>query len=112
MNDHSVIDKIDGMTVTGDSDWAMLLNRKAGKFTLVSFHDTKTGAKYDETVKPIKPVIETNMLLYNRWVKQMEQLTDSLSGGQVGYVHVRSMNDPSFRVTFDKVLGKNKIKKP
>jgi Tol biopolymer transport system component/C-terminal processing protease CtpA/Prc len=111
MNDHSVIDKIDGIAVTGESDWAILLNRKAGKFTLVSFHDTKTGARYDETVKPIKPVIETNMLLYNRWVKQMEQLTDSLSGGQVGYVHVRSMNDPSFRVTFDKVLGKNKDKK-
>jgi C-terminal processing protease CtpA/Prc/Tol biopolymer transport system component len=111
MTDHAVIDKIDGIPVTGDSDWAILLNRKAGKFTLISFHDTKTGAKYDETVKPIKPVIEANMLLYDRWVKQMERLTDSLSDGQVGYVHVRSMNDPSFRVTFDKVLGKNKDKK-
>lgn len=28
----------------------------------------------------------------------------------MGYVHVRSMDDPSFRVTFDKVLGKNNNK--
>ena len=40
----------------------------------------------------------------------MKHLTDSLSGGKVGYVHVRSMDDPSFRVTFDKVLGKNSRK--
>ncbi len=111
MNGHSVIDKIDGVAITGDFDWATLLNRKAGKFTLISFHDASSGAKYEETVKPIKPRTEGSVLLYNRWVKRMEYLTDSLSAGKVGYVHVRSMDDPSFRITFDKVLGKNVNKK-
>ncbi|HVU83285.1 MAG TPA: S41 family peptidase, partial [Puia sp.] len=111
MNEHSVIDKINGIPVTGTADWAILLNRRAGKFTLIGFHDARTGTRYEETVKPIKPAVESGMLLYNRWVRRMEQLTDSLSGGQVGYVHVRAMNDPSFRVTFDKVLGKNYNKK-
>ena len=34
-------------------------------------------------------------------------MTDRLSGGKVGYVHVQGMNDESFRNTFDEVLGKN-----
>jgi tricorn protease len=102
-----LIDKINGEPVNSASDWAKLLNHKAGQFTRISFHDLKGGTKYEETIKPIKPRTETSVLLYNRWVKLMEHLTDSLSGGKVGYVHVRSMDDPSFRITFDKVLGKN-----
>jgi len=100
-----VIDKIDGQAVTAGSDWASLLNHKAGQLTLVSFHGG--GASYDENIKPIKPQVETATLLYNRWTRMMEHMVDSLSGGKVGYVHVRSMDDPSYRVTFDKVLGKN-----
>jgi tricorn protease len=106
-----IIDKIDGLAVTDDADWAKLLNHKAGKFTLVNFHDPKSDAQYQEDVKPITPAEESSMLLYNRWIKRMEKLTDSLSNGEVGYVHVRSMDDPSYRVTFDKVLGRNLNKK-
>ena len=106
-----VIDKIDGQAITADTDWAKFLNHNAGKFTRIDFHNPSGGKTYSEIVKPIKAGVETGTLLYNRWVKRMEQLTDSLSNGQVGYVHVRGMNDPSFRVTFDKVLGKNINKK-
>ncbi|HVU95226.1 MAG TPA: S41 family peptidase [Puia sp.] len=102
-----IIDKIDGNPVTMSADWSALLNHKAGQLTLISFHDPKTNAAYEESVKPIKPRIETATLLYNRWTHRMERLVDSLSGGRLGYVHVRSMDDPSFRITFDKVLGKN-----
>ena len=38
----------------------------------------------------------------------MEHLTDSLSGGRVGYVHVRTMNDEGFRPVYEKALGKYK----
>jgi tricorn protease len=102
-----IIDRIDGTPITPNADWSALLNHKAGQLTLISFHDPKTNAAYDESIKPIKPRVETATLLYNRWTHRMEQLVDSLSGGKIGYVHVRSMDDPSFRVTFDKVLGKN-----
>ena len=110
MRANMVIDKIDGVDISPDEDWAKLLNHKAGQFTRISFHDVKGGQKYEETIKPIRPRVESNTLLYNKWVKMMENMTDSLSGGKVGYVHVRSMDDPSFRVTFDKVLGKNNNK--
>jgi len=110
MKDGVVIDKIDGVALTAASDWSKLLNHKAGQFTRISFHEGKGGNSYEEIIKPIKPRTETSVLLYSKWVKLMEHLTDSLSGGKVGYVHVRSMDDPSFRVTFDKVLGKNSRK--
>ncbi len=111
MKKGDVIDKINGTAVTAGADWASLLNHAAGKFTLVNFHDPKTNTAYQETVKPISPRLETGTLLYDRWIHRMEYLTDSLSGGRVGYVHVRSMNDASFRATFGKVLGKNIDKK-
>lgn len=106
-----VIDKINGTDITNDQDWAQALNHKADQYTLISFHDPKSGEKYQESVKPVKPRFETSVLMYNRWTRKMEQLVDSLSHGQLGYVHVQSMNDPSFRVTFDKVLGRNYEKK-
>jgi tricorn protease len=106
-----VLDKIDGAAITADEDWAKLLNHKADKFVLVNFHDPGNGAQYQETVKPMNGGMESSMLLYDRWIKRMEFLTDSLSNGQVGYVHVRGMDDPSYRVTFDKVLGRNVDKK-
>jgi len=106
-----IIDKIDGEAITADDDWAKLLNHKVGKFTQINFHNPKTNEQFQETIKPMDGNMESNMLLYNRWIKRMEFLTDSLSGGKVGYVHVRGMDDPSFRVAFDKVLGRNVDKK-
>ncbi|MBC7398931.1 MAG: peptidase S41, partial [Mucilaginibacter sp.] len=105
-----IIDKIDGTPITDNDDWAKLLNNKAGKFTLITFHDPATKAVFNETIKPIAGGTENGML-YDRWVRKMEHLTDSLSNGQVGYVHVEGMNEASYRKTFDKVLGKNLTKK-
>jgi tricorn protease len=105
-----IIDKIDGAAITADDDWAKLLNNKTNKFTLITFHDPSTNQTYSETVKPITVGAENGML-YNRWVRKMEHLTDSLSHGEVGYVHIAEMNEESYRTTFEKVLGKNLNKK-
>jgi C-terminal processing protease CtpA/Prc len=106
-----IIDKIDGVAITDSEDWAKLLNHKASKYTQINFHNPKTNEEFQEVVKPIEPAMESFNLRYNAWIKRMEHLTDSLSKGEVGYVHVQSMDDPSYRVTFDKVLGKNINKK-
>lgn len=44
---------------------------------------------------------------HRRWIKNREHEVDSLSGGRIGYVHVRGMNDNSFREVYDKVLGED-----
>ncbi len=105
-----VIEKIDGAEVAADMDWAMLFNRKGNKPMLLSMHDPKTKTRWDETVKPL-PEGEDYGLLYKRWVERCRHLVDSLSGGQLGYVHVQGMDDWSFRTVYEEALGRYHDKK-
>ena len=100
-----IIEKIDGETIAPGQDWCPLLNRKAGKPVLLSAFDPARNERFDETVKPI-PLAAEEELLYQRWVKSRRELVDRLSGGKLGYVHVRGMNDASYRQTFSEVLGR------
>ena len=52
-----------------------------------------------------------NELLYQRWVKIMREKTEKLSGGKIGYAHVRGMDDESFREVFSEVLGSRNTEK-
>jgi hypothetical protein len=85
-------------------DFFKLLNRKAGKFTLLSIYDPVANKRWDETVKPINRG-EEGELLYKRWVRARRAETERLSGGRIGYIHVRAMNDPSMRAAIDESLG-------
>jgi Tol biopolymer transport system component/C-terminal processing protease CtpA/Prc len=98
--------KIDGESITADIDWAKLLNRKANRNVLISVYDPATKTNFDEVVKPIT-VGDENTLLYRRWSNKMRDMVDKISGGKVGYVHVQSMNDNSYRNVYSDVLGKN-----
>ncbi len=105
-----ILEKIDGIQITGNFDWAKLLNHQAGVYTRLSFLNPGTGKSWDEVIKPI-PAGEERGLMYKRWVHTMQAMTDSFSHGQIGYIHVQAMNDPSFRTVINKVLGKNWDKK-
>lgn len=100
-----VIEKIDGQLIIPGNDYYYLLNHKAGKPTLLSLYCPGDGKRWEETVKPIT-IKEENELLYRRWVKNRREETELLSKGRIGYVHVRSMNDSSFRVTYSEMLGR------
>ena len=56
----------------------------------------------------VKPISRgsLNNLLYKRWVKHNAHIVDSVSGGRLGYVHIQSMNDASYREVYSQVLGK------
>ncbi len=47
-----------------------------------------------------------NSLLYERWVKEKRELTDRLSGGKIGYVHIRGMDSESFRKIYSDIFGR------
>ena len=102
----TVIEKIDGVEITPTENYHRLLNRKSNKNTLLSLYNPTNGKRWEETVKPISIGAEYQ-LRYRRWVENCRQLVDSLSGGTVGYVHVRSMNDRSYRTVYEETLGKN-----
>lgn len=98
-----VIEKIDGQSV--DADFSALLNGKAGKKILVSFYDAQSKERWDEVVKPISGGTLSS-LLYERWVKQRAADVDKWSNGRLGYVHIESMDDGSFRTVYSDILGK------
>ena len=100
-----IIEKIDGQEVKAGMDYYPLLNNKSGKRVLVSVYDPSTKNRWEEIVLPIgKGAL--NGLLYKRWVKQRAADVDRLSGGRLGYVHISSMDDPSFRSVYSDILGK------
>jgi len=99
-----VIEKIDGQTLNGSVDHYKLLNRKVGQLVLLSVYDPATKSRWEESVKPVSSG-EEGALLYRRWVKARREEVDRLSKGRIGYVHVRSMNDASFRTVIEEVLG-------
>ncbi|MFZ1691742.1 MAG: S41 family peptidase [Flavobacteriales bacterium] len=105
-----VIEKIDGVEVTADMDWSMLFNRKGNKPMLLHMYDPKAKTRWEETVKPLPEGGDYDML-YKRWVERCRHLVDSLSGGQLGYVHVQGMNDWSFRTVYEEALGRYHDKK-
>ena len=86
-----------------------LLNRKAGKNMLLTLFDPKTKKQWEETVKPIGGR-EEGQLRYERWVENCNRIVEELSDGRLGYVHVRGMNDESFRKVYDDALGKHYAK--
>ena len=102
----NIIEKIDGVSLTDSIDFYQLLNRKAGKLTLLSVYDPATKIRTEEAVKPIS-IREENELLYKRWVNNRRKEVDKLSGGKIGYIHVRSMDDASMRTVFEEALGRN-----
>jgi tricorn protease len=105
-----IIEKIDGVTITPGMDISPLLNLKAGKATLLGIFDPAKNARFDVTTKPVSQMELIN-LLYDRWVKRRRELVNRLSNGALGYVHVRGMNDESYRETFSDALGREQTKK-
>ena len=101
----TVIEKIDGKSIDADTDYFALLNGKTGKKTLVSFYNPQTKEHWDEVIKPIGNG-ELNTLLYERWVKQRAADVKRWSDGRLGYVHIESMDDGSFRTVYSDILGK------
>lgn len=100
----TVIEKIDGQE-PDSVDFYQLLNRKADKLTLLSVYNPTTNKRWEETVKPISTGLEGE-LLYKRWVKNRRQEVEELSGGKIGYIHVRSMDDASMRTVYEEALGR------
>src|SRR5690606_36330435 len=100
-----VIERIDGDTVGTDRDVAYYLNRKTDRFTLLEVTDPATGNSEFYTVKPVS-LAEEGRLLYKRWVRQNQAQVDSLSNGQLGYVHISGMNDGQYRNIYEEMMGK------
>ncbi|WP_417461465.1 S41 family peptidase [Kordiimonas sp.] len=96
---------IDGVELGQDVNYASLLNHKTGDRVRLSV-EMEDGTRFDEVMKPISRRDESN-LLYERWVKARRAYVEEISDGRIGYVHVRGMNDTSYRDVYSDLLGRN-----
>lgn len=99
----AIVTEINGASLA-NGDRTQPFNDIAGKKTLVKYKQAD-GTINEEVVVPVSKT-EENELLYNRWVKQRAADVDKWSNGRLGYVHIRSMGDDSFRDIYADVLGK------
>lgn len=99
-----IIKKINDHTIDEGENWNKYLKNRKGKHTLLTVEHN--GETIEETIKPVS-LSKEHDLMYDRWIDEMEDMTDSLSEGKVGYVHIKGMNDGSYREVYDKVMGKN-----
>ena len=99
-----IITAINGVKILKNEDYFPLLDRKAGKRTLVSIKKA-SGEEVEMVTIPISQS-KFNELLYKRWVKNNAAKVTELSGGRLGYVHIEGMNDKSFRTVYSDILGR------
>ncbi|HVN56967.1 MAG TPA: S41 family peptidase [Bacteroidales bacterium] len=100
-----IIEQIDGDTISTDRDQSFYLNRKTGKFTLLTILNPSDGKHQSITVKPVSKE-EESTLLYKRWVRKNQDEVDSLSKGQLGYVHIPGMSDGPYRSVYEEMMGR------
>lgn len=100
-----VITSVNGSTIENIPHFYQLLNHKAGEKVRISYKDKK-GSSASQTVVPMS-YWQQNGLLYERWIESRAELVDKLSKGRIGYVHVRGMDDASFRHVYEELLGKH-----
>lgn len=100
-----IITAINGEKLTPTTVVDSLLMNTRGRKTLITYRPAAGGGETSIVVLPISQAA-MNDLLYKRWVDRNEAIVDSLSGGRLGYVHIQSMGDDSFRDIYSKILGK------
>jgi len=106
-----IIEAIDGNTIAAGEDYNWMLDGKAGKPIHVTVYNPASKKRFDVTVKAISKG-EQQELLYKRWVDRNRALVDSLSHGQLAYVHVKEMDSQSFRTVYRELLSdKNRNRK-
>ncbi len=99
-----IVTAIDGKKILPNMDYFPLLEGKANKKVRLEVKKADGKIEYP-VVKPMSGGMQSEMA-YQRWVEHNEHVADSLSGGKIGYVHVRGMDTESFQTVYDRVLGK------
>jgi tricorn protease len=88
---------IDGHPLkAGDNYWRRYAYAPGNRMEFtVNAKPTADGA-WSAKVTPVSSIQQTN-LEYEKWVSDRRTMVDKISGGQIGYLHIRQMNDVALR---------------
>jgi len=84
------LESVDGVAVDGKTNLDALLKGKAGKRVELKVNGRAV------VVRPVSAMAEGN-LRYRQWVEGRRAYVDKISGGKLGYVHMRDMGDASLQ---------------
>jgi tricorn protease len=100
-----VITAVDGVEIGAEQDIWPFLNRATGRAIRLSLTDPASGETWDQVVTPTDAWTQWE-LAYWHWVEQKRDLVETLSGGRIGYIHVRAMDEESYRVAYANIFGR------
>ena len=96
----TIITHIDGQAIRAGRDYYPLLAGKAGRYTRLTLSNGKQTTDIN-----VRLEADCSDALYRRWVDREEHLVDSLSKGNLAYVHIRAMNADSFHDLYRRLLS-------
>lgn len=87
---------IDGKALAAADNYWAILNHALNEYVPVKVASTPKG---DTNVREfrIKTVPSLGDIKYEEWVVKNREFVDKASNGQIAYVHIRAMNQPSLR---------------
>jgi C-terminal processing protease CtpA/Prc/Tol biopolymer transport system component len=94
LNEGDIITAINGTAVNDQENFYEILNGLANEKILVNVR--AADGKQREVVIRLTASIINN--LYDEWVEGRRKLVEKFSNGRLGYIHIRSMDFPSFEV--------------
>ena len=86
---------VDGTPIKANDNYWSLLNSPLNEYVTVTAAAAPTGAA--ERKLRIATVTSLNNIKYEEWVEANRAIVDRETKGQIAYVHIRSMNQPSLR---------------
>ncbi|MGE5108109.1 MAG: S41 family peptidase [Sphingobacteriales bacterium] len=87
-----IITAVNGEPVNGTSNFYSMLNGLTNEKVILNV--TGADGKAREVLIRLTQSLSDN--LYKEWVENRRKLVDKFSGGKLGYIHIRSMDFPSF----------------
>lgn len=94
---------IDGEAIGHLEELHRLLNGKAGKLVRLRVRSGATGEEREVRAYPVSAGQEAEWA-YERWVRTRRAEVERISGGRLGYVHIRGMNDAGYRQVYEEAL--------
>lgn len=94
LNEGDIITAVNGETVLENSNFYEKLTGLVNEKVLLSVQG-KDGKKREVVMRLTGSLTND---LYNEWVAGRRKLVDKMSNGKLGYIHIRSMDFPSFEV--------------
>ncbi len=99
LKEGDIILEVDGMPVSKDNFYRLLLNRREVLLKIKRNHE-----KLSLRIKTI-PEGEQRQLIYRAWVKERRAMVDRLSGGRLGYIHIQAMGLRSFHTFIEELYA-------